>query len=70
MFMNDPSVNPNPALLPRILAEDTLTAELRSPAPVTKMKKSFFRSGWMRKSSKSNARCICNEHRPASCPGC
>lgn len=70
MFMNDLSVNPNPALLPGIMAEDTLIVELRTPAPITKKKQPFFRAGWLRKRSKSNVRCICNEHRPASCPGC
>lgn len=70
MFMIYPSVNPNPALLPRILAEDTLAAELRSPEPVTKKKQPFFRAGGLRKRSKSNVRCVCTEHCPASCAGC
>ena len=73
MFMIYPSVNSimrNEAVMSRILAEDTLAAELRAPAPVTKKKQPFFRAGWLRKRSKSNVRCVCTEHRPASCTGC
>lgn len=69
MYYFNVSMMRNEAVMPRILAEDTGAAELRTTMSDTKASFKFHCPNWLRRKEVSPAlcACCCSDMRPASC---
>ena len=68
MYYFNVSMMRNEAVMPRILAEDTGAAELRTTMSDTKASFKFHRPNWLRRKKVSHPPCA--HRRPETCNAC